>query len=96
MIEEGFYAPCEKPSPTSNSFDILDVPIDADLLLVISLWRPVGTKCHPRIPDEDEVAITAVVHERRSRHPSTAQGDVEKLCDLVDWPAHGPVTTRGG
>ena len=85
MIEEGFYAPCEKPSPTSNSFNILDVPIDVDLLLATSLWRPVGTRCHPSILDEDEVAITAVVRERTSSHPSTAQGDVAKLCDLITF-----------
>ena len=87
MIEEGSYAPCEAPSPDSNTFDFLDVPVDVNLLLASSLWRPAGTKCHPTIPDEDEVAITAVVRERKSQHSTTAKSDVAKLCDLVDWPA---------
>ncbi len=87
MIEEGSYAPCEAPSPDSATFDFLDVPIDVDLLLASSLWRPAGTRCHPTIPDEDEVAITAVVRERKSQHSTTAKSDVAKLCDLVNWPA---------
>ena len=87
MIAEGFYAPCEKPSHTSNSFDLLDTPIDVEELLATSLWRPAGIPCHPSIPDEDEVAITAVIRQRTRQDPSTAQGDVAKLCDLVNWPA---------